>query len=213
MMSNHEKVWFNVGGMRFWTKWSTLRQPMCSRLSRLSMSDPEYDPQSGEFCFDRSGVTFDCILDVHRTGKFHMPHNSCVPKILEEMQFWEIPPEKVACCCWTRIRDCSDSVKRQRTLRQALGNDSRKGNGLTPNSNDSLDSRLTCCSDKGVMSVFKELRKFFSLAMDKPFYSLKTKVSMAYTIVQKSPKSLPCAGIITETTIMTIVCLSLLKIS
>ena len=194
-MSNSDKVWFNVGGMRFWTKWSTLRKPLCSRLSRLSMSDPEYDPQTGEFCFDRSGVTFDCIIDVHRTAKFHMPHNICVPKMLEEMQFWEIPPEKVACCCWTRIRDCSDSVKRQRTLRQALGNYSCKGNGPTPNTQDSFDSGSTCCSARGVLSVFNELREFFSLALDKPFYSLKTKVNMIYTIGQKSPKAILCAVI------------------
>ena len=211
-MSNHEKVWFNVGGMRFWTKWSTLRQPMCSRLSRLSLSDPEYDPQTGEFCFDRSGVTFDCILDVHRTGKLHIPHNICVPKMLEEMEFWQIPPEKVACCCWTRIRDCSDSVKRQRTLRQTLGNYSCKDNGPTPNIQNSLDSTLSCCFGKGVLSVFKELRKFFSLALDKPFYSIKTKVSMSYTLVQNSHKAIHCAVMSIVTAIMPIVWLSLLKI-
>ena len=178
-MANDEKVWFNVGGMRFWTKWSTLRQPMCSRLSRLSLTDPEYDPQTNEFCFDHSGALFDCILDVHRTGKLHMPHDICAPKMLEEMEFWGIPPARVACCCWGRIRDCCKSVKRVLTLRQALGRGEKRFEGNTFNTQDSYNSGPSCCTEKGIISVLKELRIFFTLAVDKPFYSLKTKVFMS----------------------------------
>ena len=183
MMSNNDKVWFNVGGMQFWTKWSTLRQPGCSRLSRLSLSDPEYDTQAGEFCFDRSGALFDCILDVHRTGALHFPHNICVPKILDEMAFWEIAPEKVACCCWIRIRDYCNSVKRVRTLRQALGNGTRECTVSIDTTRDS--SYAGRRTENKCISALKEIRMFFAVALDKPFYSHKTKVCMAYTIGER----------------------------
>ena len=188
-MANNEKVWLNVGGMRFWTKWSTLRQPLCSRLSRLSLSDPEYDPYTGEFGFDRSGVLFDCILDVHRTGTLHMPHDICVPKVLEEMKFWEICPGKVGCCCWDRIRNYCSSVKRVRTLRQALGNDIHEHKVSTFNMQDSSNLGRSCSVAENVFSVLKELRMFLAMALDKPFYSRKTKVSMLHANAWKPPRT------------------------
>ena len=191
-MSNDDKIWLNVGGMRFWTKWSTLRQPMCSRLSRLSLTNPEYDPQTNEFCFDRSGVIFDYILDVHRTGKLHVPHDICAPKILEEMKFWEVSPEKVASCCWGRIRDYCNSAKRVLTLRQALGRGDERCQHNAFNTQDSSNSGPSCCTKNGFISVLKELRMFFRLAVDRPFYSRKTKVSVLYNIIKKSLKSITC---------------------
>ena len=175
-MANDEKVWFNVGGMRFWTKWGTLRQPMRSRLSRLSFTDPEYDPHTNEFCFDHSGILFDCILDVHRTGKLHMPHDICAPKMLEEMKFWEIPPGRVACCCWGRIWECCKSVKRVLTLRQTLGTGEKRCERSAFKMQDSSDSGPSCFTEQGFISVLKDLRLFFAMAVDKPFYSRKTKV-------------------------------------
>ena len=180
IMSMDEKVWLNVGGTRFWTKWSTVLRPMCSRLSRLNLSDPEYDPQANEFCFDRSGILFDCILDVHRTGNLHIPHDICVPRILEEIDFWEIPVEKVAGCCWLRIRDSFNTLKRVRKLHNTLVSaySNHYSCETTADMKDSLNSKSRPSRDTGFYFVSRELLMSFASAVDKPFSSRKAKVSI-----------------------------------
>ena len=63
----------NVGGRIFQTEWSTIRRPFCSKLSRLSYSDKNYDQEKKEFFFDRSSTIFEQVLDLHRTGAMHIP--------------------------------------------------------------------------------------------------------------------------------------------
>ena len=117
-----DRVYINVGGQRFLTKWTTLQQPNCSRLSQLSTSDPSYDPDNNEFFFDRSWTMFECIIDMHRTGALHLPHNVCVPKVLDEMRFWDVALQNVACCCWARIREHTNTSARITELQNIQDN-------------------------------------------------------------------------------------------
>ena len=173
-----ERVWLNVGGQRFWTTWSTLRRPPCSRLSRLNTSDPEYDPHANEFCFDRSSVLFDYILDVHRTGTLHIPHNVCVPKVLEEIQFWEIPFEKVACCCWPRIREYNSFMDRVCTLRKSLD---KMSPGEKPTSNGHMDSKHKDSRENNHVNTLKRLRSECATLIDNPFSSSAAQVTFNVT--------------------------------
>ena len=111
-----DRVYINVGGQRFLTTWTTLQQPNCSRLSQLSIADPTYDSDNNEFYFDRSSCLFESIIDLHRTGTLHLPRGVCVPKVLDEMRFWDVPVENVACCCWTRIREHQSNTARIKEL-------------------------------------------------------------------------------------------------
>ena len=115
--------------VRFLTKWTTLQQPNCSRLSQLSTSDPSYDPDYNEFYFDRSWTLFECIIDMHRTGALHLPHNVCVPKVLDEMRFWDVALQNVACCCWTRIREHTNDSARIKELKNIQDNATTSSEG------------------------------------------------------------------------------------
>ena len=128
-MALADKVTINVGGTIYITRWSTLQKPNCSRLSKLSTSDRDFDSAKHEFYFDRNGAHFDSILDVHRTGTLHIPHNVCIPRILEEMKYWEVPLENVACCCWARIRQFEQTVEQIHQLNNCYTVENLEGIG------------------------------------------------------------------------------------
>ena len=134
-----DRVYINVGGQRFLTKWTTLQQPNCSRLSQLSTSDTTYDCDNNEFYFDRSWLLFECIIDMHRNGTLHLPHGICVPRIIDELSFWDIPIENVACCCWARIQEYARNAERFQELQNIQGNET------------------TVRSEKGPYTIFKTM--------------------------------------------------------
>ena len=134
-----DRVYINVGGQRFLTKWTTLQQPNCSRLSQLSTSDTTYDCDNNEFYFDRSWLLFECIIDMHRNGTLHLPHGICVPRIIDELSFWDIPIENVACCCWARIQEYARNAERFQELQNI------QCNGTTVR------------SEKGPYTIFKTM--------------------------------------------------------
>ena len=177
-MPYNDGIWLNVGGQRFWTTWSTLRRPMCSRLARLRTSDHEYDPQANEFYFDRSGALFDHILDVHRTGTLHIPHQICIPKIVEEMKFWEVPVEHVAACCWHRIREYQCTIDRIHVLGKTLQQNKCKAQlpttgGVPP---DVLFASFNTEEDPKKTSVLNRIRNCVWLFLDEPYSSYPAMV-------------------------------------
>ena len=174
----HDRIWLNVGGQRFWTTWSTLRRPMCSRLARLQTSDYEYDPQANEFYFDRSGALFDHILDVHRIGTLHIPHHICIPKVLEEMKFWEVPVENVAACCWHRIREHQYTIDRIHDMGKTLQRNSFKTHspitsGMHPNI---LFASFDTEDNPQKRSVLNRIRNCVWLFLGQPYSSYPAMV-------------------------------------
>ena len=176
-MPYENRVWLNVGGRRFWTTWSTLRHPMCSRLSRLQTSDYEYDPQANEFYFDRSGALFDHILDVHRTGTLHIPHQTCIPKVIEEMKFWEVPVEHVAACCWHRIRQHQYTLDRIHILGKTLQQNSGK---TSPQNTSSVYPSFNGEDNPQKTSLFNRIRNCVWLFLDQPYSSYPAMVRPQY---------------------------------
>ena len=180
-----DTIWLNVEGQRFWTKWSTLRQPMSSRLARLTTSDQEYDPHANEFRFDHSGTLFDCILDVHRNGSLHIPHYICVPKVLEEMKFWEVPVEHVAACCWHRIREYQCELDRIAVLREAVHKS--KVNTLPQctrsRNHDTSTTENNTCEKGDKCSMIFRLRKCMWLLLEVPHSSIFAMVRPYYESV------------------------------
>ena len=131
-MGAEERVYLNVGGHRFLTRWATLKYGDCSRLSRLSTIESNYDPITNEFYFDRSASLFECILDLHRTGALHIPHDVCIPRIRAELQFWEIPLDKISCCCWARVQENDKMLLEVHQLRNTFRTEYLDGLGRNP---------------------------------------------------------------------------------
>ena len=87
---NLDKVTINVGGQRFTTLKSTLKNVSHTRLSNLSEQDMFFDRKNNEYFFDRNPRCFESILDFYRTGNLHFMHCLCGPSIKQELDFWQI---------------------------------------------------------------------------------------------------------------------------
>eukprot|EP00794_Sanderia_malayensis_P017976 gene17976-19772_t len=113
-----DKIIINVGGLRHITYRSTLRNVPDTRLSWLAdtsaIQSADYDPDTGEFFFDRHPVVFSHVLNYYRTGKLHVPYDVCGPLYEEELQYWGIDDSQVESCCWISYRqhrDAQDTLK------------------------------------------------------------------------------------------------------
>ncbi|XP_035409257.1 potassium channel regulatory protein [Cygnus atratus] len=93
-MSSREVVALSVGGVRFVTRASTLRQFPESRLARmLSEDDQEFKLVNGEFFVDRDGTLFSYILDFLRTLQVSLPADfSDFERLRREAEFYELYP-------------------------------------------------------------------------------------------------------------------------
>ena len=94
------RVILNIGGTLFLTTWSSLKKIPGTLLSQLSEDHDSYDPENGEYYFDRNPDLFNFILDAYRVGRIHIPHQFCGSYIIEELDFWGIHEDFLARCCW-----------------------------------------------------------------------------------------------------------------
>lgn len=107
------RVTLNVGGTRYKVYKSTLKKIPATRLSRLTESLANYDPNANEYFFDRHAGVFAQILNYYRTGKLHYPTNVCGPLFEEELEFWGLDANQVEPCCWmtyTVYRDTQETL-------------------------------------------------------------------------------------------------------
>lgn len=75
-----KRVVLNVGGMRHETWISTLERLPDTRLAilaNLQESDENYDPDTGEYFFDRHPGAFEMVLNYYRTEELHASNNAC----------------------------------------------------------------------------------------------------------------------------------------
>lgn len=115
------KIVINVGGVRFETYKTTLKSIPDTRLSWLtdnSGHNPDYDPVSGEYFFDRHSGMFQMILNYYRTGKLHVPMDVCGPAFEEELAYWGLDETQIEPCCWHSYRAHRDA---QETLAEFEG--------------------------------------------------------------------------------------------
>ncbi|XP_064634045.1 potassium voltage-gated channel protein Shaw-like [Lineus longissimus] len=117
------KVVINVGGIRYETFKTTLKNIPDTRLSWLTETtahNPDYDPVAGEYFFDRHPGVFNMILNYYRTGKLHAPSDVCGPLFEDELAFWGIDEKQIEPCCWMSYRTHRDA---QETLAEFDGMD------------------------------------------------------------------------------------------
>lgn len=100
--SSDNFVLLNVGGRTFKTTKESISRWPGTRLARMTCSDPNFDPKTQEWFFDRNPVHFNNILDFYRTGHLHFPHNVCGPSIKKELDYWQIQEGYIDACCWNR---------------------------------------------------------------------------------------------------------------
>ncbi len=116
------KVMINVGGVRYETYKSTLRNIPDTRLSWLTeptaITNADFDPETGEFFFDRHPGVFNMVLNYYRTGKLHAPTDVCGPLFEEELSYWGIDEKQIEACCWMAYRTHRDA---QETLAELEG--------------------------------------------------------------------------------------------
>uniref|UniRef100_A0A1I8JJZ2 BTB domain-containing protein n=1 Tax=Macrostomum lignano TaxID=282301 RepID=A0A1I8JJZ2_9PLAT len=116
------RIIINVGGVRFETYKSTLQNIPDTRLAWLaeatSVNSADFDPDTGEYFFDRHSGVFAMILNYYRTGRLHTPMDICGPMFEEELAYWGIDEKQMESCCWTTYRTHRDA---QETLAELNG--------------------------------------------------------------------------------------------
>ncbi|XP_060555933.1 potassium voltage-gated channel protein Shaw-like isoform X3 [Ruditapes philippinarum] len=121
---NEHKIVINVGGIRYETYRSTLKNIPDTRLAWLTNykggHNPDFDSESGEYFFDRHPGVFNMILNYYRTGKLHAPTDVCGPLFEEELAFWGLDEKQIEPCCWSNYRAHRDA---QETLAEMDGGD------------------------------------------------------------------------------------------
>ena len=177
-----DRVRINVGGTTFLTQWTTLKKPSCSRLARLALTDKNYDSKREEFYFDRNSHSFGCILDLHRTGYLHISHDVCIPKFLEELDYWEVPMDTIAPCCWMRIREHRSVLKRLNQISRTMQSGLLVGLGRRPDpakimsTNLGLAERADFNPAAFTPSWIRRLRNSIWMFLEEPSSSIAAKV-------------------------------------
>ena len=116
-------VTFNVGGTLFSTQFSTLASLPDTRLGRLATGAAEYIAEKDYFFFDRNPVCFQCILDLYRHGNLHVPANVCGATLRRELEFWQIPLNKIPTCCLAILCKHEDNLDSMERLKSAFAID------------------------------------------------------------------------------------------
>lgn len=169
------RVVINVGGVRHETYKSTLKNIPDTRLSwvtECSAHNTDYDPDTGEFFFDRHPGMFNMILNYYRTGKLHAPIDVCGPLFEEELAFWGIDEKQIEACCWMTYRTHRDA---QETLAELdVGDDDEdEEDGM-----DNIAQRFGIHEDDmPKKSCWNSWRSKLWVLLEEPYSSLGARVS------------------------------------
>ena len=92
----------NISGTIFQVQLSTLRRFPNSRLAKLA-EDYSVSNKKNTVYFDQDAILFGDILRCCRMGEVHVPALVCPRVFLKQMEFWGIPVQKIAPCCWPTV--------------------------------------------------------------------------------------------------------------
>ncbi|KAK9393740.1 potassium voltage-gated channel subfamily C member 3-like [Crotalus adamanteus] len=102
-----EKIFLNVGGLRYETYASTLQVFPGTKLCRLTEPQAaatfDYDPDTKEYFFDRSSYLFEEVLNYYRTKELHCSDLICKSVLDEELAYWGLDNTLLAPCCWQKL--------------------------------------------------------------------------------------------------------------
>uniref|UniRef100_A0A3Q2C8E5 Potassium voltage-gated channel, subfamily F, member 1a n=1 Tax=Cyprinodon variegatus TaxID=28743 RepID=A0A3Q2C8E5_CYPVA len=111
----------NIGGVKQVLHGDVLNRYPETRLAELidsSLKSPEeisslcddYDPDTGEFYFDRDPEAFKCIIELYYYGEIHMKRGICPICFMKEMDFWKIGTELLDECCKSHLKEVQDEL-------------------------------------------------------------------------------------------------------
>lgn len=168
---DNSRITLNIGGRRFVTFRSTLRNVPGTRLAKLSPNDQSYDPVKREYYFDRNPDKFGPILDYYRSGELHYAHCICGPSIKKELKFWDIDENSIAICCWKAYKDDEEERKTLKELKAVLNDADQEMSRKGP---------LSCCpeitDDDANRKWYTRWRHRLWHIMDHPYSSVSAKV-------------------------------------
>ena len=165
--SAEEKVTINVGGKRYVTYWSTLKNVPDTLLANLTTTDKSFDVISGEYFFDRNPQYFASILDYYRTGSLHFPHCYCGPSVKNELDFWGIDENCIAECCWRSYKQYFEQKGTLDELEQMFAESDSK-------------PKETTCGSETQCTWFYKWKEFIWRFLDKPDSSKGAQVRIYY---------------------------------
>lgn len=116
MKELRDRVVLNVGGKVFEPYISTLKNIPDIPLARIldNRSKLDFDPETGEYFFDRHPAVFQQVLNYLQTGKLHCPRNICGPLFEQELAYWGLDEQQMESCCWpnyTKHRDAQENLQ------------------------------------------------------------------------------------------------------
>ena len=74
-----------------------------TRLGRLARDEQVTSQPDVELFFDRNPDIMNSLLDLYRSGEFHLPKHLCGKTVEQELEFWDIPVTLVRECCFQTI--------------------------------------------------------------------------------------------------------------
>lgn len=92
-------ITLNIGGTIFETFRKTLQTIPNSKLANIETNETAYNGNKKYYFFDRNPELFNNILDLYRNGSLHFSENVCFASVQQELEFWEIPFERISPCC------------------------------------------------------------------------------------------------------------------
>lgn len=112
----------NIGGVRQVLHTDVLKRYPDTRLGELAglcACRPEdvaelcddYDPESGEFFFDRDPDAFRSIVEVYYYGEVHMRRGACPVCFMHEMAFWRVDAELLDECCQSCLSEARSELE------------------------------------------------------------------------------------------------------
>ena len=99
----------NISGTIFQVEPTTLLRFPDSRLGKLVSGEKPTDKKT--YFFDQDATLFGHILRCYRSGEVHVPSLICPREFLRELQYWNIPVEKIAPCCWSTFYRADDVLE------------------------------------------------------------------------------------------------------
>lgn len=170
------KVILNVGGIRHETYVSTLRNIPDTRLHSLTNNNPtqlpEFDPNSGEFFFDRHPIVFAQVLNYYRTGKLHCPSDACGPLFEDELAFWGLEDASIETCCWMNYKKHGEAQANLSSFDKIVGDEAMSEHDNTVHENGEVGQQT-----RNFREVLRKYQSRIWLTLEEPSYSMKAKVS------------------------------------
>ncbi|XP_057679031.1 potassium voltage-gated channel subfamily F member 1-like [Corythoichthys intestinalis] len=121
--SEEPEIVVNIGGVKQVFCRDVLNRFPDTRLAELVNSVPplptedisslcdDYDPEKGEFYFDRDPDAFKCVSELYYYGEIHMKRGICPICFMKEMDFWKIDSDFLDECCKSNLREVEDELE------------------------------------------------------------------------------------------------------